>query len=128
MTVRTHCHNRRFNSGIPCCFNCICRAFKATGAAGCNVDTAASLRKLKCFAEDILITSTVRRTNVTNRETAVNDFFEHLKCARNIAKMDMKNTDLSGNHAAYANLCQEVENILCCREGGAMVAQCDLNA
>lgn len=39
-----------------------------------------------------------------------------------VAKMDMKNTNLSGNHAANTNLSQKVKNILRCRERRTMVA------
>ena len=70
----------------------------------------------------------MRRTNVTNRETAINDFFEHFKRAPNVAEMNMKNTDLSGNHAADTNLSQKVKNILHCWERRTMIAQGNLDA
>ena len=42
--------------------------------------------------------------------------------------MDVQHTALTGNHASQADIGEKVQHFIRPREGGAMVAQCDLNA
>ena len=128
MTVRTHRDKARFDSCLPSSFNSVSGAFEVARAACGDIDAASGSRKFQSLFKDVFVAGAVCGANVADREATFNDFFIHFESTADITGVNVKNTNLSCNHAADANVCQQMENLFDSWKGRAVITQSNLNS
>ena len=106
---RINPHADRFDNGLS-------GMIEAAGCAGCDVNPAALLAELNSRIKNVADTAAMGRTNMLDREPLGQDLVIHFEGTRNIARVNMQETGLAGNHCADTNLSEHSKNLLRRRE------------
>ena len=97
---------RRINAGLQSRHHRLGRMIKAATCPGRNIDVPTRFSKLHRSVKNMTNATAMRRADMLDRETASDNFFVHVKTARNVTRVDVQETCLAGNHAAHTNFRQ----------------------
>ena len=94
-----------------------------------EVDDAAPLGKRNRAGPCLGVPLAVRRPNMLDRHATVHAPVENVVGdIAHVAQMNVEESGLSGNHAANADIREQVHDLLLCRETRAMIAKRNLDS